>query len=203
MKDQIQRQISAAKRNQILEAAAKVFAQKGFHPTTVKDVAREAGIADGTVYIYFENKTALLLGIFDRMRETVQSQEEMQELLQPGMSLRTFLKAYLSYPLMALKTNDFELFRVVMSEIMVNPELRELYRQKVLDPTFESVEKYFEEWARQQVIKPIDTKLALRVISSTIFGVIFQHILGDRTLEENWEQLPDFLVDLILEGISL
>lgn len=201
MKDAIHQQLSLARRNQILDAAAKVFSQKGFHPTTVKDVAREAGIADGTVYTYFENKTALLFGIFDRMRETIQGQEDINQFLQPGVDLPSFLKAYLRYPLMALKTNNFELFRVVMSEIMVNEELRQLYYQKVLEPTFQEGEKLFSEWARQQLIKPENANLTLRIISSTIFGLIMQHILGDQTLEKHWDELPEFVTKLILEGI--
>src|SRR5947209_20545439 len=70
MKDSIQEQLIAARRNQILDAATKVFAKKGFHPTTIKDIAKEAGIADGTIYNYFENKMSLMLGIFDRMNES-------------------------------------------------------------------------------------------------------------------------------------
>ncbi|NJM77475.1 MAG: helix-turn-helix transcriptional regulator [Acaryochloridaceae cyanobacterium RU_4_10] len=71
MKDPIQEQLIVARRNQILDAAAKVFAEKGFHPATIRDVAREASIADGTIYNYFKNKSALLLGILERMRESV------------------------------------------------------------------------------------------------------------------------------------
>jgi AcrR family transcriptional regulator len=59
--DPIQELLITARRNQILDAATKVFAEKGFHPTTIKDIAREAGIADGTIYNYFENKTATIL----------------------------------------------------------------------------------------------------------------------------------------------
>src|SRR5437660_7884477 len=72
IKDTQQELLIAARRSQILDAATKVFAEKGFHPTTIKDIAREASIADGTIYIYFENKTALMLGILDRMNETEQ-----------------------------------------------------------------------------------------------------------------------------------
>ena len=50
-----------------------MFAQKGFHPTTTKDIAKEAGIAEGTIYNYFESKTALLIGIFDLMRECAET----------------------------------------------------------------------------------------------------------------------------------
>ena len=45
----IQELVKKARRNQILDAATKVFAEKGFHPTTIKDIATEAGIADGTI----------------------------------------------------------------------------------------------------------------------------------------------------------
>ena len=48
----------------ILRAAAKVFAQSGYFNSKVSDVARSAGVADGTVYLYFKNKDDLLTSIF-------------------------------------------------------------------------------------------------------------------------------------------
>ena len=73
--DPIQAQLTAARRNQILDAATKVFAEKGFQRATIKEVAKEAGIADGTIYIYFKNKNALMLGILDRLNATEQRAE--------------------------------------------------------------------------------------------------------------------------------
>lgn len=52
---------SGNKRAQILEAAVKVFARSGFNAATVNEVAREAGIANGTVYLYFKTKTELFI----------------------------------------------------------------------------------------------------------------------------------------------
>ena len=49
------------RRAQILAAASRVFARQGFHRTTVRQVASEAGIADGTIYLYFDSKQELLL----------------------------------------------------------------------------------------------------------------------------------------------
>ncbi|MEW5783926.1 MAG: TetR/AcrR family transcriptional regulator [Bacillota bacterium] len=51
----------------ILEAAIKVFAQHGYHRTRVADIAREAGVADGTVYIYFHKKEEILISLFQEM----------------------------------------------------------------------------------------------------------------------------------------
>ncbi len=56
----------------ILEAAVKVFAEKGFYQSRVSDVAKEAGVADGTIYLYFKNKDDLLISIFEeKMREAI------------------------------------------------------------------------------------------------------------------------------------
>ena len=59
----------ADKREAILRAAIKVFAGKGYFNSKVADIAKEAGIADGTVYLYFKSKDEILHSIFDRAME--------------------------------------------------------------------------------------------------------------------------------------
>jgi len=63
------RAIITDKREAILRAAIKVFAQKGYFSSKVADIAKEAGIADGTVYLYFKSKDEILHSIFDRAME--------------------------------------------------------------------------------------------------------------------------------------
>ena len=62
----------AEKRDRIIDAAVDVFAARGFHQARVSDIAKRAGVADGTIYLYFKNKDDLLLSIFE---------EKMDELL--------------------------------------------------------------------------------------------------------------------------
>ena len=57
------------KREAILRSAIKVFAQKGYFNSKVADIAGEAGIADGTVYLYFKSKEEILHSVFDRAME--------------------------------------------------------------------------------------------------------------------------------------
>jgi TetR/AcrR family fatty acid metabolism transcriptional regulator len=63
------RAVIADKREAILRAAIKVFAQKGYFNSKVADIAKKAGIADGTVYLYFKSKDEILHSIFDRAME--------------------------------------------------------------------------------------------------------------------------------------
>ncbi len=200
MKDSIQEQLIAARRNQILDAATKVFAEKGFHPATIKDIARQAGIADGTIYIYFENKDALMLGILDRMNESDRRDVDFSKFT--GGDFRSFMKAYLRHRLTVLKADNFEAFKVVISEILVNQELRELYYRKIVEPTFTMAERHFQRWAEQHIFKPVDISITMRAISGMVLGLIMEHIIGDKTLEARWDELPDVLTNLILDGLE-
>jgi AcrR family transcriptional regulator len=199
MKDAIQEQLIAARRNQILDAATKVFAEKGFHPATIKDIATQAGIADGTIYNYFENKTALMLGILDRMNESERRDVDFSKFTEGDF--RSFMKAYLRHRLTLLKADNFEVFRVVISEVLVNQELRELYYRKIVEPTFTMAERYMQRWTEQHILKPVDISMAMRAISGIVVGLILEHIMGDKTLEAKWDELPDFLTDMILDGL--
>ena len=59
------RQRHEAKYQRILEAALEVFARKGFHEAKISEIARTAGVADGTIYLYFKNKDDLLISLFE------------------------------------------------------------------------------------------------------------------------------------------
>lgn len=200
MTDPIQQQLIDARRNQILDAATQVFAHKGFHATKIKDIAAEAGIADGTIYNYFKNKQTLLLGIFDRMRDSVQAGDVLP---QPGdVTLREFIRAFLAQPLTILSQDDFALFRVVMSEMLVSEELRTLYYEQILAPTIALGETYLAQWAERGEIPAANVGMIARTVSSMVMGLMLEHIMGDPQIQQQWDELPDFLTDFVLQGIQ-
>jgi TetR/AcrR family fatty acid metabolism transcriptional regulator len=198
--DPIQELVAAARRKQILDAATQVFAEKGFHRATIKDIAHVAGIADGTIYIYFENKTALMLGILDRLNESEQRDADFSQFTEGDF--RSFMRVYFQHRLQVFKADNFEIFRVVISEILVNKELRELYYQKIVEPTFMLAEKYYTQWAELNIIKPSNISLTVRAVSGTILGLILEYTLGDKTLESQWDDLPDVIIDMIWDGLG-
>lgn len=199
VKDAVQEQLAAARRTQILEAAAAVFAEKGFHPATIRDVARAAGVADGTIYNYFENKPALLLGLFELM--STRARQNIDPVSLAGLSQREFIAAYLAHPLRAFGADNFEWFRVIVSEMMVNPELRGRFSAQVLEPMLIGGEAAFGRWAAQNGDSGSRLKLRVRLLSSLILGLLLQRVLGDETLEASWAELPELLADLLLGGL--
>src|SRR5437764_11297854 len=63
----------SGKRERILDAAVKVFAQEGFYNAKVSQIAHAAGVADGTIYLYFKSKDDLLISLFEDRMERVNS----------------------------------------------------------------------------------------------------------------------------------
>ncbi len=84
------------KRARILSAAERIFARHGFFAAKVADVAKEAGVADGTIYLYFKSKDDLLISVFERRMEQVNSQlRAATGKLAPKQQLVAFVRTYL------------------------------------------------------------------------------------------------------------
>ena len=91
------RAVVTDKREAILRAAVKVFAQKGYFNSKVADIAGEAGIADGTVYLYFKSKDEILHSIFDQAMSVFidEGKRELARLDKPIDRLRKIAELHL------------------------------------------------------------------------------------------------------------
>src|SRR6266542_6602937 len=89
--------IPGAQKDAILRAATDVFAERGFFNAQVADVARAAGVAAGTVYLYFRSKDDLLVSIFERsMRDALaEGRAVVAEVTDPSERLRRFARLHL------------------------------------------------------------------------------------------------------------
>lgn len=85
------------KRDRILSAAERVFAKRGFFAARVSEIAKDAGVADGTIYLYFKNKDDLLISLFEtRMQQVNDALRSAIEGVQgPVEQLRAFIRTYL------------------------------------------------------------------------------------------------------------
>jgi TetR/AcrR family fatty acid metabolism transcriptional regulator len=85
------------KREKILNAAIHVFAAKGFHYARVSDVAKEAGVADGTIYLYFKSKDDLLISLFEEKMEIIVNtfKEEVSQCESAQERLKKFVELHL------------------------------------------------------------------------------------------------------------
>jgi TetR/AcrR family fatty acid metabolism transcriptional regulator len=198
--DPIQQQLVAARRNQILDAATQVFAAKGFYRTTIRDIAKTAGVADGTIYIYFANKAASLLGIMDRLNE---SSERPAHFAQGAhVDLRTFLAAYVRQR-MALVMANVDVFRVLLPEVIADPALRARYYQQTVQSTLVMAEQFLGARMARGEVRELEVQAVVRALTGMLVGVLVLRLLGDAYLEEEWMAMPDVIATIVSDGVVL
>ncbi|MBD3287851.1 TetR family transcriptional regulator [candidate division KSB1 bacterium] len=102
------------KRQRILKAAARVFSRKGFYKSTVAEIAKEAQVADGTIYLYFKNKDDILITLFEDEMATVirEMKQELSGLDTAEQKIRKFIEKHL-----ALIDENRELAEVIQIEL--------------------------------------------------------------------------------------
>jgi TetR/AcrR family fatty acid metabolism transcriptional regulator len=191
--------VARARREQIVEAATRVFAEKGFRRATTREVAREAGVSEGTIYNYFEDKDDLLMAILHRLNETERRVEDFEE--DTATDFRGFLEEYLRRR-MSLIWENREVFRVVLSEMLVNAELRELYLRQVVEPTMRMAEENFRSRMEEGEVRRMDASLAMRSVAGAVLGLLVLGLLGDEEVGSRPEEIPDVLAALLVHGLD-
>ena len=188
------------RREQIIDAAMRVFAQKGFTKATNKDIAREAGITPGLIYYYFESKEAVLNAILET-RTPVQLLATMPEqayALPPEFFLKMMLKRVLE---IVEGENFVGLIRVMLPELLHNPTLTPLPLtaiQRVLG----FLTGYLEAKVAAGELRPVNGALTAQIFFGSMIGfVLRRRILRDPSaLEYSQEQIADVIVDTVLNG---
>lgn len=112
------------KREKIIKAALKVFAKKGFYQAKVSEIAREAEVADGTIYLYFNNKDDILINLFEEeMNKIIEEMRfRIAQKKDPGEKIEQFARTH-----MGLLKNNKDLAEVIQVEIRQSSKFMKEY----------------------------------------------------------------------------
>jgi len=186
------------KYHRILEAAIKIFAEQGFFQSTISQIAKEAGVADGTIYLYFKNKDDILVNffsfktkqIFDRFREDVKGAENALE------KLRKLVFRHLDE-----FQRDRNMAVVYQVEIHQNSRLVEKQLKEMSKMYLNIVTEIVEQGQQEGTIrKELYVGLVKRYILGAIDEVINTWLHSER--EYDLVSMADPLVDLYIRGIG-
>jgi TetR/AcrR family transcriptional regulator, fatty acid metabolism regulator protein len=174
------------KRRLILEAAVRVFAQRGFHTCRVGDIAEEAGVAHGLLYHYFRSKDEVLECIFKETWSDILAAARMVE--ETDEPARERLSGIAKIMLRAWR-RDPDLVRVVVREVARSPELQR--RVSDVHAAFAAVERIIVRGQESGEFRSdVDPRLASFVFYGALEEVLTGWVLG--TLDDGDEQIaPD------------
>lgn len=183
----------------ILNAAATVFSEKGFHQATIREIADLADVADGTIYNYFADKFDLLIGLLSRLAEVDRLQEELTQAQQKGA--QAFFEAAFRQRLNRIMQAE-KILQALLPEVLVNRELRQRFYQQYVSRLTSLLEQYLRQRIEQGHIRPVHVPLTVRIIQSMLIGLLFVRILGDEPLGSQWEKVPQVLTALLFDGLN-
>ena len=186
------------KHSKIISAATKVFAKKGFFTARISDIAKEAKVADGTIYLYFNNKYDILLCVFEE--EVGKIVEKTSKLLSTEDDPRKMLEIYIVQHLTAMKKNK-NLAEVIQIELRQTHKVINDYRNNKFSEYIGIIAQIIREGQKAGVYKTdVKPDLAKRIF----FGALDEvSRVWNATLETNYtvEEVTDQVLSMFLAGI--
>jgi TetR/AcrR family fatty acid metabolism transcriptional regulator len=188
----------ADKREAILRAATHVFARNGYFNSKVADIARVAGVADGTVYLYFKSKEEILHSIFER--NTGEAMAEGRRQLAEITDAREKLRRIATLHLERLGA-DRDLAVVFQVELRGSTKFMEAFSAAGLAEYLRLIREAFEEGQRAGVFRG---DLNAKVVAKVLFGALDEMATNWILSKRRYKLAPmaDEVLDIFLNGVS-
>ena len=187
----------AARRAQILEAAEAIFAAKGYHGATTREIARTADVSEGTLYNYFANKRDLFIGLMaDRTDALVESITEVR-----ADSVESAMVQLLAGQFTRMRTHHQ--FRLFLQEARLDPELNRTLVESMLPRISEQVERLMTDLIDAGVMRGVDPEIANWTLMSAVVGLaMFSDLAAAPILETiSVEALAAQVSDIFINGL--
>jgi AcrR family transcriptional regulator len=185
---------------EIIEAARTVFAAKGFNNATMDDIAEAAGVAKGTVYLYFPSKREIFLETF--RQGTLALQEEVARNMAAEADtegkIRAFIRTRLDY---SERNRGFiRIYYTEFNNMLIHPapvqqEFQDLYNRQA-----HALARVIEDGIERKQVRRMDAPAAARFIYDSTRGFIAQRLLGWSA--SSVEEDANFVFEVIWKGIS-
>lgn len=187
------------KRTLITEAATEVFAEKGFHQARVSDIARRAGVADGTIYLYFKNKEDLLLSIFEENMDLLLAELEraLDGVDDPIEQIRRFARFHFEQ----VRTNR-SVSEVLQVELRLSNKFIKEYRPEKLWSYLGAFGRIVREGQSRGLFRPETDPF---ILSWAFFGALdelaMQWILARNQARFPLEAAADQIAEVFIRGM--
>jgi len=188
------------KRDRILKGAIKVFAQNGFYATRVSEIAKEAGVADGTIYLYFKNKDDVLITIFEEgigrlltiLRKVAESDEPFERRITSIIELQ-----------LGLLEEQRDLAEVITVNLRQSSSLLKQYAAPLFMQYIDVMARVVREGQDEGAFRPdLNSRVVARCLFGAIDALLLTWALGDGD-PQALRKAAAHCASLFLEGLRV
>lgn len=187
------------RRAAIVSAAVRLFSRQGYANTTTREIAADAGVAEGSIYRYFKSKQEILFAFIE---PTALHDFAAHFPLDSDADDQALISAFIFNRMKIFQANR-HLMRVIIGEALHNPLLAEGLRAMLL-PAFSSLEAYFLRRINAGIFRKVDAELAARALMNHVMGYFIQSTLFSiNHVEGEKEVIASELAQLYLQGLTV
>ena len=189
---------------EIISAALELFSQRGFSATRLEDVAARAGLSKAAIYLYFDDKTALLRAVVVETAGT--NVEAAAAMIQSHQGpVAPLLVRFLAFMGGRLAHSAIpNLIKLVISESRAHPEIGKLYLDTVIGRALPLLQSLIERGIASGEFRPVDAKLAVKsLVGPMVLAAVWRSVfepLGAESLDI--EALASQHASIIVRGLS-
>ncbi len=193
--------LTQERRSQILEAALRLFSERGFEATSMDSLAAAAGVAKGTLYLYFPTKDALRDAIFDEYSLLEDVAERVLALgdVPPATTIRVIVEE-----IWRLLHEREAVVRLLMAELQRQPERAREFQERVVQRGDALFSTFFNVEAERGRLRPTDGVVAGRTLVGMVLSMFLsRQIWGGKHLDDGVgdARITDTIVDVFLNGL--
>lgn len=189
-----------ARKARILEAAAHVFACKGYERATTREIAEEADVSEGSIFYHFGSKRDLLVNIMDQLIVDSMMKEKLaqRDLSDP----RAFLVDIFRNRLEMMERNR-ELIQAIFTEIHHDAELRQQFFKEIVLPLVSGFETLVTACSQEGVFRSLNPIMVTRIMMSIFIGLNFLVLTGvdEKLAAIPHDELAEGWAELFLYGL--
>lgn len=201
-KESRKKKITIRRQGQILKAGMEVFSRKGFAAATIPEIAKAAGVAAGTIYLYYPSKRELFIAVIKNLIITTPLLNLIDKI--PQGNIDTIFRHILRERFDLIKNPAFAQIPSLIGEIQRDPDLKALWLKEFLHPFLGRIEMGYRTMSTSGKLRRTEPAVMVRVIGGLFIGFLMLKLVESDTSPLN--QIPedkviDDMVNFVLHGL--
>ncbi|MDK2862133.1 MAG: hypothetical protein PWP33_1336 [Thermodesulfobacterium sp.] len=189
-------------KKRLLEAALKVFSEKGFLGATTKEIAKQAGVAEVTLFRHFGSKENLFAETINQYSFLPKLKEILPEIKTepPDIALKKIAREFLN--VFESKKN---LIRIMYTDFYRYPDYIKKIHEFIVESIIELISSYFNELIERGIFRRVNTQFAARAFLGMFFSYFYAKEIKEflNIKKNDLEEIINCYVDLFIKGIEL
>ncbi len=204
MADRKSKKKRTTRQQQILKAALEVFARKGYAAATIPEIARAAGVATGTIYIYYPSKRELFVAVIKNFIITTPLLDLIAKLPR-GENLEATFKQIMYNRFDLIDSEPISRLPSIMGEVQRDPELKALWNEKFLQPFLSQMDGMFRLMMASGKVRSMEPAVTVRAVGGLIMGFLILKIMEGEASPINRlprEKVAEELMNFVFYGLT-